>query len=287
MKYEKAKVTFPNENHFRVDGVVSEKQKTSILLMSDLHIDSVDTDRKFLEHCFEEAKKRNAIILIFGDLFDAMGGRNDKRTGKGDLKKNLHENNYYDMVGQEVADFLIKCDVLDLIKVVTLGNHETAVTKHNEVSLLESLKLQVFLKTDGQHRLNTVNKYAGFFRIVMNKASGSQFRSWNAWYNHGSGGGAPMTFGVLKTKRRQAVIDADIFISGHTHQAYTIPLARRHLTKNGHIKDREILHVQLGTAEGPNEFSLKHEFGFPSKSYYFLNFYYRNKDAHLIEERIN
>lgn len=287
MKQLQPEVSFQDENFFNIKGKISEKEQASILLMSDLHLDSIHTDRKFLKYCFEEAKKRNALILIFGDIVDAMGGRNDKRTGQGDTNKSLHENNYYDMVAADCADFLIECDILDHIGAVTLGNHETAVTKHNELSLLEALRLQVFLKTDGKHRLNIINHYAGFFRIqIYKKAGRSMFRSWTAWYNHGSGGGAPMTFGVLKTKRRQSVIDADIFISGHTHQAYSLPLSRRYLTQKGQIKDKEILHIQLGTAEEANEWSIKHEFGFPSKSYYFLNFFYRNRKAYLIEERL-
>jgi UDP-2,3-diacylglucosamine pyrophosphatase LpxH len=286
MKYNKAKMTFPKEEFFQVTGMVTENSKTSILLMSDLHLDSEDCDRKFIKHCFAEAKARNAMILIFGDIFDAMGGRNDRRTNKGDLKKSLQESNYYDKVAEDVAEFLIECDILENLGVVTLGNHETAVTKHNELSLLEALSLQVFLKTDGKHRVKILNKYAGYFRININKPSGKLYNSWNAWYNHGSGGGAPMTYGVLKTKRRQAIIDADIFISGHTHQSYFVPLSRRYLTTKGNIVDKEIIHIQLGTAEDTNEWAIKHEFGFPSKSFYFLNFYYRNRSAHMIEERL-
>ena len=56
-------------------------------------------------------------------------------------------------------------------------------------------------------------------------------------YNHGAGGSAPVTRGVIKTNRQAVFLpDADIVVYGHNHQAYSLPIARERLTSSGKVK---------------------------------------------------
>jgi UDP-2,3-diacylglucosamine pyrophosphatase LpxH len=50
-----------------------------VLMISDVHFDNPKCDRKLLKKHLDEAKRRNAKVLINGDLFDLMQGKNDKR----------------------------------------------------------------------------------------------------------------------------------------------------------------------------------------------------------------
>jgi len=282
MQHNKASLTF-NEDCVFVESKVNKESDSWILLASDLHLDSKSCDRKWLKGIFDEVIEKNGIIILLGDVFDVMGGRDDKRSNKGDIKKQYQEDDYYDRVAEDVAEFLVP--YVDNIGFISLGNHETAVTKHHEKSMLTALMLQIFAKC--QKKINIVNKYTGWvkFRTEKGKTRGG-ITVWNMWYHHGSGGGAVMSYGVLKTKRRQAVLDADIFVTGHTHQAWTLPLVKEGITDQGNLYQKECIHIQLGTAKDTSAWERKREFGFPTKTFYWLNFYYQKGNVNVIEQRV-
>ena len=66
-----------------------------LYLTSDLHIDSVYCNRDALMSDLEEAKKRNAIVFLLGDVFDAMQGRFDPRRSLDELRQEYRRNDYY------------------------------------------------------------------------------------------------------------------------------------------------------------------------------------------------
>ena len=53
-----------------------------------------------------------------------------------------------------------------------------------------------------------------------------------------------MTHGVLNTRRRQSYLpDADIVWSGHTHDSWTVRLAKASLTQYGSVRLDDVHHV--------------------------------------------
>lgn len=260
---------------------ITAKDELKVLLVSDLHLDNKKCDREFIKRIFDEAVKVNGTILILGDCFDAMGGKFDKRTHKGDIKPEYQEDDYYNRIAADVADFLIP--YVDNIGFISLGNHETAVTKRHEHSLLESLKLQVFYKS--QKKLTILNEYDGWvwFKFRMSQTKRCSFRM---WFTHGAKGNAIMSYGILNTKRRQAVIDADIYVSGHLHSAWSKPLVKEVLNGSGFIDYKECIHLQLGTAKGRGDFEKKHGFDPPNKSFYWIDFYRKGEKMEFIERRV-
>ena len=67
-----------------------------VLLVSDVHWDNPKCDRKKLKRDFDEAVKRDALILSNGDFFCAMQGKYDRRSSKKDLRPEHQSNNYLD-----------------------------------------------------------------------------------------------------------------------------------------------------------------------------------------------
>ena len=65
-----------------------------ILLTSDWHWDNPKCDRKTLKRHLDQAKERNAKIIITGDLFCAMQGKYDKRSNKSSLRPEHQTDNY-------------------------------------------------------------------------------------------------------------------------------------------------------------------------------------------------
>ena len=63
-------------------------------------------NRDALMSDLEEAKKRNALVFLLGDVFDAMQGRFDPRRSLDELRPEYRRNDYYDYVVKDVAMLL-------------------------------------------------------------------------------------------------------------------------------------------------------------------------------------
>ena len=206
------------------------------LLLSDVHYDSKNCERKLLKRLLDEAKEKNAQILIFGDFFDAMGGKLDPRTSKEDIRPEYNLGGYFDQIVTDAVKFLQPYK--DNIILISDGNHELSVKKHQEIDLIE--RLITLLNSKIIH-----GKYSGFIRVY--EKYGTTKRSNLIWYTHGSGGNAPVTKGVIKTNRRQDQIQADIFISGHIHTEFDVPRTQVRLNHMNNVEIKKVRHYQLGT----------------------------------------
>ena len=226
---------------FLIRGTYKSGWEQWVLLMSDEHFDSIKCDRSMLKRHHEEAKSRNAIIFKFGDIFDCMGGKWDKRTNKGDIRPEYQKANYFDIIKSDAADFY--SPYKDNIKFISPGNHELSILMRHEIDLIGAL---------GNQLNCTVGKYSGFIKFNFTKPSKGSSNSFVLYYTHGTGGGAPVTKGVIQNNRRQHTIDADIYVSGHIHTGTTQPRPRVYLNTQCNVEYREPTHIILGAYK--NEF---------------------------------
>jgi len=199
-----------------------------ILFMSDNHHDSVRCNRELETAHFEEAKKRGAWVMIFGDLFDAMQGRFDPRRSMDELRPEYRREDYYDYVVTDFAKYL-KPYVAN-IKLITDGNHELSVLKNANTNLPDRL-VRDHLNKDGGHVIH--GAYGGWVRFMFEN-NGKPMSSIRLKYFHGAGGEAPVTRGVIQTNRQAVYLpDADIVVNGHNHSAYYVPISRERLGGKG------------------------------------------------------
>lgn len=263
-------ITKKNDIHLiRFKTGPNPRFKQSLLCLSDLHLDNPHTDKKKVKKLLDDAVKEGNSIAIFGDLFDVMGTKFDRRTTKSDIEKSHQEDNYLNIVAHDIAEFL--APYIDSILFISIGNHEKEIDKRMEISLLEIMNLYLHKMVGKEICIS--NDYAGYIKVIMR--AGQKSGSCNIFYNHGKDGNATMSFGVLNVKRNASVIDADIFISGHVHKNYTVPLNRIILTDLGYIKVKEQLHIQLGTSKethGTDYFSARKGFDPASTSFYYIDF---------------
>jgi hypothetical protein len=99
------------------------------------------------------------------------------------------------------------------------------------------------LKTD---RNTFMGGYGGWIKFQFTRTSEKQ--SINLKYFHGHGGGGPVTKGVIQSQRQAVFLpDADIVVSGHVHEQYTIPFTRERLKDAGKIVLEEQWHVRTPT----------------------------------------
>jgi len=199
----------------------------SFLLRSDAHHDNAHADHRLELIHLEEARDRGAGILDAGDTFCAMQGKWDRRSDLTACRPEHQRGRYLDSLVETTAEFYEPYAKNWIL--MAPGNHETAILKRHETDLTDRLVER--MKASGGDKLYR-GKYSGFvkFRVNLNGTA----RSTTMYYFHGSGGGGPMSHGVLATRRMQSYIpDADIVWSGHTHDSWTVRLGRVRLSSKG------------------------------------------------------
>lgn len=216
------KVTFP-EAHIK-------DWEQWILLSGDRHHDNKATDWNLEKRHLDKAKERGALIVDVGDLYCAMQGKYDPRSDMSQIRPEHVGVDYLDRLVNTATDFYEPYAANWLL--LGHGNHETNVLNRHGVDLTSNLV----------HRLNSAGansytgRYGGWvrFQFVVNKTSRM---SLNLKYHHGSGGGGPVTRGVIQSNRQAVYLpDADIVVNGHTHDSWVVPIARERLTDAGKVR---------------------------------------------------
>ena len=191
-----------------------------VLLMSDVHWDNPHSNREKLTEHLEQARAFDAPIVDNGDFFCAMQGRWDKRANKNDLRPEHQTAKYLDALIDTATAFWQPWK--DLVTVRAQGNHETSITKAHETDLTQRLVEQ--LRTKGAPHV-ALGGYSGW--IIFRTNYHGRMRPFKLHYHHGHGGGGAVTRGVIQTNRMAVFLaDADIVFTGHTHDQWTVPIAR-------------------------------------------------------------
>ncbi|GAF98681.1 unnamed protein product [marine sediment metagenome] len=114
--------------------------------------------------------------------------------------------------------------------------------------------------------------YEGWVKFMFDM-DGSQRQSINMFYTHGAGGAAPVTKGVIKTARRAVYLpDADVIVSGHSHNAWDLWTGRLRLSRLGVQSEDKQLHIQTPGYKGRGDFEIRNEHPPKPCGAYWLNF---------------
>lgn len=210
-----------------------------ILLRTDVHHDNQHCDQQLERKHLDMAKERRAGIIDNGDLFCSMQGKWDKRADQTQMREEHRGNNYLDRLVSTAADFYEP--YAHNFIVFGRGNHESGIQKHHQTDLTERLAEKLKERTGAPC---LVGGYGGWVRFLFT-AAGRARASKILHYFHGSGGGGPVTRGVIQTNR-MAVFnpDADIVFTGHTHDEWNVPIQRIRLSAMGIPYQDEQLHVR-------------------------------------------
>jgi len=205
-----------------------------VLLRADAHRDHPEADRDLERRHLEQALERNAAIFDFGDLFCAMQGMHDRRRDD-DKRDDDRGPGYYDRIVDAAAREL--APYAGNFVMLGRGNHETAVLRHAETDLTARLAERLGVQAVGGLK--------GWARYQF-EMHGSARTSLTMFWTHGGGGKAPVTRGVIQTNRRAVYLpDADIVVSGHIHEAWTVHVPRARITAGGHEYTDVQTHIQI------------------------------------------
>ncbi len=251
--------------------------KQPFLLSSDVHYDNPKCDRDLYHKHLDQAKERGAGVFCFGDFFCLMQSRKDRRGSKSDIRPEHNGSNYFDLVINEAAKKMAPYS--QNIILFSDGNHETAVVKNMETNPLERLVAILNHQYNGQ---TLHGYYQGFVRFRFEHESGGRVKTITLAYHHGKWGGV-VTKGVPSVARFSAMFpQADIIVSGHTHDAWNVVHTQTCFKENGEVYNKEQEHIKTPT--------YKEEFlkgsGFATEKIvqpkplggYWLNFYYESQE---------
>lgn len=222
----------------------SKKHKFNkkILITSDWHFDNPKCNRKLLFKHLDQAKEENALIIINGDMLCLMQGQYDPRRNKSAIRPEHNGDNYLDLVINDTAEKLKP--YAHLILQINEGNHESSVSKRSETNVLQRLveRLNTIANTNIQ-----LGSYAGL--IILNLCYQKRsYKSLKIGYSHGNWGGI-VSKGTQSVGRYASYFpDADIFISGHTHDGWIMNHPRYKYNQNKQeLKIVNQWHIKTGT----------------------------------------
>jgi hypothetical protein len=194
--------------------------------------------KKLEKKHLDTALERKAIVLDNGDFFCAMQGKFDKRGGKDSIRPEHNSGDYLDALVSTAATF--NKPFTSIAWILGRGNHETAIRKNHETDLTD--RLAEAMRHNGTNVLTS--GYGGWVRFLF-EARGSYRQAINLHHYHGSGGGGPVTRGVIQTNRMAVYTpDADIVLTGHTHDSWLVPIPRQRINGKGTLFHDEQLHVR-------------------------------------------
>ena len=212
-----------------------DNERKRMLILSDVHFDSTECDRKLLTTHLDQAKEIGAPVIIIGDWFDSMRSTGDRRMTHG-AREGLDRLDYLDALVDESAAYLEAYK--DNIALLTQGNHESAMMKHHNTNLTARLATRIG---------SEYGPYRGWLCLRYTRTTRAS-QMVRIYYDHGSGGSAPVTRGVIKTNRRAVMLpDADVVISGHIHERWVVEVPRIKLLRNYKTDQRSQLHASSGT----------------------------------------
>ena len=212
------------------------------LLSSDRHHDNAHTDWDLEAKHLKEAVKRRAGIIDIGDMHCAMQGKWDKRADRSSLREQYRQGEYLDSLVKFASEFY--APYAQNFVIVGRGNHETAIVKHHETDITERT-CELMSHMSG-HKVHA-GGYGGW--VILRAHLGSKkMHVIRCKYFHGSGGGGPVTRGVIQTNRMSVFLpDADLVLTGHTHDNWVMPIARERINRTGQIYMDDQTHVRCGT----------------------------------------
>jgi len=219
----------------------------TVLLQSDIHFDHPKCDRKLYFNHLDEAVKRKAGIFCAGDFLCLMQGRNDRRSSKDSIRKEHNKGDYFDAVTSDSATQI--AEYAKHFIAFSDGNHETAVVKNVETNPLSRMVLDLNANHGGkiEHL-----PYQCFVIFKFRWKGGGSVRRCIMAVHHGKWGGV-VSKGVQGAARYSAIYpQADIVLSGHTHDYWVLPVTMYDINQSGKVKLRNQYHVKTGTYK--NEF---------------------------------
>jgi hypothetical protein len=211
------------------------------LLMSDLHLGSVNADHDAIVRDLDTAKAHGARVLINGDVFDCIGSK-DKRFDLTVLHPSVQRQKDLARAVVAMAKELLM-PYREVIDVMGIGNHEETWVNYNYNdpvrALIDELNREGAKITHGSFwgYIKTSFKVEGYRRRPKHKLL----------YLHGTGGDSPVTKGTIDFNRKGRNWQYDCLTFGHKHNLVCGVDQIADVSDRGKYTERKQLNLQTGS----------------------------------------
>lgn len=213
-----------------------------MVFFSDTHVGSRYFARKHFVKFLETSMDHpNAWLLGVGDQVDAIVPADGKRFQVSTVDaKYLALENPDELLDAQAQDF---CQILKpyqgRILGLASGNHEGSIAKRYGFSIHRQICRDLECEDLG---------YSFLLLLKLTHKEHRRTRSVTIFGTHGFGGGGRTEGGsITKYARAVQYYDADIFLSGHDHDAWIKRVARIGLNNNGNIQNRDLILANTGS----------------------------------------
>ena len=211
------------------------------LLMSDLHLGSMNADHDAIVRDLEAAKAHGARVLINGDVFDCIGSK-DKRFDLAVLHPSVSRQKDLARAIVAMATELLM-PYAKIIDVMGIGNHEETWVQFNYNDPVRAL-------IDALNREGAHIRHGSFWGYIKTSFVVEGYRKrpkHKLLYLHGTGGDSPVTKGTIDFNRkgRNWVYDALTF--GHKHNLVCSVDQMADVSDAGRYTERRQLNLQTGS----------------------------------------
>ena len=231
-----------------------EIENLEIYPLSDVHIEDKAHNYKALLRWREEVlAKDNRYVILNGDLIN-NATRDSVSAVYGAT-----------MTPNEAINFLVDFlkPLKDRILSVVTGNHENRTSKTSGIDIMERVCRE--LGIESKYSPTAINLFVSF-----GKSLGRDHRKqiYSIYHRHGSGGGRKVGAKANHLEDMMNVIDSDVFLMSHTHQAITFRKSFYRVDyRNRKLTPIEKVFVNTNAWLGYDGYSVSHGYHPPSLKY--------------------
>lgn len=227
-----------------------------LCLISDTHLGAPNVDEGMLRYDLQLARERGERVLLLGDIGNLILPQDSKRYTPSQLHPRLWGrddvvNGTLDMAGEVFGPYA------DLIDLIAVGNHETALEKRG----VDFTKL--LIERLSQHAPRHTIYYGGYCGYVVYEfhVKGKPSQKYTIWYHHSSGKSSTWRT-VYERVRTFGWSGADLMWIGHHHTAISGREQRLFVPASGdRMSSRDVRYVATGSYlvnyEGQSQDSVK------------------------------
>ncbi len=216
------------------------ERELTLLFISDLHLGSSGINEARIKGELDEAVERGARILIGGDILDAIWISDPRYLKTGLHPVAISRQDEINAVLEFWVGFMGK--YAQNIDFIGMGNHESALLEKRGLDLNRLLATSIGLDPE--------RVCGGYWCVIsyrIKPKTTNYTRELSIFYHHGSGGGAPITRGMIEVSRTKMFVEgADIIWHGHTHDRWVAPYSVLRLENGGYPKFSEVIVIRTG-----------------------------------------
>lgn len=216
------------------------ERELKLLFVSDLHLGSSGINEQRIRREFDDALEKGARILIGGDILDAIWISDPRYLKSGLGPSVISRQDEMNAALEYWKEFMQEYS--GAIDFLGMGNHESVLLERHGIDLNRLLAISLGLDPN-----RVCGGYWSVISYSFTPAGRKHSCELSIFYHHGSGGGAPITRGMIEVSRTKMYVEGvDIIWQGHTHDRWVAPYSVLRVERGGYPAFGEVMVIRTG-----------------------------------------